>query len=134
MSYEILNPEALGAPRGYNNGLLAPARGRILFVAGQVAMDADGHVIDGDVAAQWARALENVLAVVRAAGGGATHIGRMTIFVTDRGEYMAARSALGAVWRRVMGSHYPAMTLVEVKGLVEDGAVVEIEATAVIPE
>jgi enamine deaminase RidA (YjgF/YER057c/UK114 family) len=134
MSYEILNPEALGAPRGYNNGLLAPARGRILFVAGQVAMDADGRVIDGDVAVQWARTLENVLAVVRAAGGGATHIGRMTIFVTDRGEYMAARSALGKVWRRVMGSHYPAMTLVEVKGLVEDGAVVEIEATAVIPE
>jgi enamine deaminase RidA (YjgF/YER057c/UK114 family) len=134
MSYEILNPEALGAPRGYNNGLLAPARGRILFVAGQVAMDADGRVIDGDVAVQWARTLENVLAVVRAAGGGATHIGRMTIFVTDRGEYMAARSALGEVWRRIMGSHYPAMTLVEVKGLVEDGAVVEIEATAVIPE
>lgn len=134
MSYEILNPEALGAPRGYNNGLLAPARGRILFVAGQVAMDAEGRVIDGDVAVQWARALENVLAVVRAAGGGATHIGRMTIFVTDRGEYMAARRALGEVWRRVMGSHYPAMTLVEVKGLVEDGAVVEIEATAVIPE
>jgi enamine deaminase RidA (YjgF/YER057c/UK114 family) len=134
MSYEILNPEALGAPRGYNNGLLAPAHGRILFVAGQVAMDADGRVIAGDVAVQWERALENVLAVVRAAGGGATHIGRMTIFVTDRGEYMAARSALGKVWRRVMGSHYPAMTLVEVKGLVEDGAVVEIEATAVIPE
>jgi enamine deaminase RidA (YjgF/YER057c/UK114 family) len=103
-------------------------------VAGQVAMDGDGRVIAGDVAAQWARALENVLAVVGAAGGDATHIGRMTIFVTDKAEYMAARMALGAVWRRIMGSHYPAMTLVEVKGLVEEGAVVEIEATAVIPD
>jgi enamine deaminase RidA (YjgF/YER057c/UK114 family) len=134
VSYEILNPESPGVTRGYNNGLLAPAGGRILFVAGQVAMDANGQVIDGDVAAQWARALENVMAVVRAAGGEATDIGRMTIFVTDKAEYMAARMALGTVWRRVMGSHYPAMTLVEVSGLVEEGAVVEIEATAVIPE
>jgi enamine deaminase RidA (YjgF/YER057c/UK114 family) len=134
VSYEILNPESLGAPKGYNNGLLAPAGGRVLFVAGQVAMDASGQVIDGDVAAQWARALENVLEVVRAAGGEATDIGRMTIFVTDKAEYMAARMALGSVWRRVMGSHYPAMTLVEVNGLIEEGAVVEIEATAVIPE
>lgn len=132
MSYEILNPESLGAPKGYSNGMLAPSGGRILFVAGQVAMDAGGQVIEGDVAAQWSRALENVLAVVRAAGGGPPDIGRMTIFVTDRAGYLAARPALGAVWRRVMGSHYPAMTLVEVKGLVEEGAVVEIEATAVI--
>jgi enamine deaminase RidA (YjgF/YER057c/UK114 family) len=132
VSYEILNPESLGAPKGYNNGMLAPAGGRILFVAGQVAMDGDGRVIEGDVAAQWSRALENVLAVVHAAGGGPADIGRMTIFVTDKAEYMAARMALGTVWRRVMGSHYPAMTLVEVKGLVEEGAVVEIEATAVI--
>lgn len=134
MSYEVLNPESLGAPRGYNNGMLAPPGGRLLFVAGQVAMDGDGRVIAGDMAAQWARALENVLAVVGAAGGDATHIGRMTIFVTDKAEYMAARLALGAVWRRIMGSHYPAMTLVEVTGLVEDEAVVEIEATAVIPD
>jgi enamine deaminase RidA (YjgF/YER057c/UK114 family) len=132
VSYEILNPESLGAPKGYSNGMLAPAGGRILFVAGQVAMDAEGRVIDGDVAAQWSRALENVLEVVRAAGGGPADIGRMTVFVTDKARYMAARPALGAVWRRVMGPHYPAMTLVEVKGLVEEGAVVEIEATAVI--
>lgn len=134
MSYEFLNPEALGAPKGYNHGALAHAGGRILFVAGQVATGADGLIIEGDVAAQWARSLENVLDVVRHAGGGAEDIGRMTIYVTDRSEYMAARAALGEVWRRVMGGHYPAMTLVEVKGLVEDRAVVEIEATAVIPD
>lgn len=132
MTFEILNPESLGAPKGYNHGMLAPAGGRILFVAGQVAMDGEGRVIEGDVAAQWGRALENVLAVVRDAGGVASDIGRMTIFVTDRAEYMAARMALGAVWRRVMGAHYPAMTLVEVTALVEERAVVEIEATAVI--
>jgi enamine deaminase RidA (YjgF/YER057c/UK114 family) len=134
VSYQVINPESLGAPRGYNNGMLASPGGRILFVAGQVATDGDGRVIAGDMAAQWARALENVLAVVGAAGGDATHIGRMTIFVTDKAEYLAARMALGAVWRRIMGSHYPAMTLVEVKGLVEEAAVVEIEATAVIPD
>jgi enamine deaminase RidA (YjgF/YER057c/UK114 family) len=80
----MINPESLGAPKGYNNGMLAPAGGRVLFVAGQVAMDAEGRVIDGDMAAQWERALENVLAVVRAAGGGPADIGRMTVFVTDK--------------------------------------------------
>lgn len=134
MSYEIINPESLGEPRGWNNGLLAPARGRLLFVAGQVAMGADGRVAAGDMAAQWSRALENVLAVVRAAGGGPEDIGRMTVYVTDRPAYLAGRKALAEVWGRHMGGHYPAMTLVEVKSLVEAGAVVEIEATAVIPD
>jgi enamine deaminase RidA (YjgF/YER057c/UK114 family) len=134
VSYEVINPEALGAPKGWNNGMLAPRGGRVLFVAGQVAMDRDGRVVEGDMAAQWARSLENVLEVVRAAGGGPEDIGRMTIFVTDRAAYQAALKPLGAVWRRLMGRHYPAMAVVEVKGLVEDGAVVEIEATAVIPD
>lgn len=135
MSYEIINPESLGEPRGWNNGLLAPAGGgRFLFVAGQVATGADGRVAAGDMAAQWSRALENVLAVVRAAGGGPEDIGRMTVYVTDLAAYLAGRKALGEVWGRHMGGHYPAMTLVEVKSLVEEGAVVEIEATAVIPD
>jgi enamine deaminase RidA (YjgF/YER057c/UK114 family) len=131
MSHDIVNPESLGEPKGWNNGMLAPAGGRVLFIAGQVAADADGAV-GGDVVAQWERALENVLAVVGAAGGGPEDIGRMTIFVTDRAAYLTARKALGGVWRRLMGRHYPAMSVVEVKGLVEEGAVVEIEATAVI--
>jgi enamine deaminase RidA (YjgF/YER057c/UK114 family) len=134
VTYQIFNPRELGEPRGWNNGLLAPRGGRVLFVAGQVAMDAGGRVIAGDMAAQWERALENVLAVVRGAGGRPEDIGRMTIFVTDRDAYLSALKPLGQVWRRLMGRHYPAMSVVEVKGLVEDGAVVEIEATAVIPD
>jgi enamine deaminase RidA (YjgF/YER057c/UK114 family) len=134
VSYRVINPDSLGEPRGWNNGMLAPAGGRVLFVAGQVAMDAAGRVVGGDMAAQWERALENVLAVVAAAGGGPADIGRMTVYVTDRAAYLAARKPLGVVWRRLMGRHYPAMSVVEVKGLVDEGAVVEIEATAVIPD
>lgn len=134
MSFQVINPEALGAPKGWNNGMLAPPGGRVLFVAGQVATDASGRVVEGDVASQWARALENVLAVVRGAGGGPEDIGRMTIYVTDKTDYLSSQKPLGEVWRRLMGRHYPAMAVVEVKGLVEHGAVVEIEATAVIPD
>jgi enamine deaminase RidA (YjgF/YER057c/UK114 family) len=107
--------------------MLGPAGGRILFVAGQTAADSGGLV------EQWSRALERVLAVVRAAGGAPEHIGRMTVYVADRAAYLAARQALGEVHRRHMGKHYPAMALVEVSALVDDGALVEIEATAVIP-
>lgn len=131
--FEVVNPPALTRPRGFNHGMLAPAGGRVLFVAGQTAQDADGRIVGGGMAAQWDRALANVLEVVRAAGGGPEHIGRMTIWVTDRDAYLAARAALGAVWRERMAGHYPAVALVEVSGLVDDGAVVEIEATAVLP-
>jgi enamine deaminase RidA (YjgF/YER057c/UK114 family) len=134
MTYHRVNPDALAEPRGWNHGMLAPAGGRVLFVAGQVAMDAAGRVVGGDMAAQWERALENVLAVVAAAGGGPADIGRMTVYVTDLEAYRAARKPLGQVWRRLMGRHYPAMSVVEVKGLVDESAVVEIEATAVIPD
>lgn len=134
MSYEIINPAELGEPKGWNNGMLAPAGGRLLFVAGQVATGTDGRIVAGGMAAQWERALENVLVVVSAAGGAATDIGRMTIYVTDRVAYLEARKPLASVWRRRMGRHYPALSVIEVSGLVEEGAVVEIEATAVIPQ
>lgn len=134
MSFEVVNPESLGAPRGYNHGLLAPRAGRTLFVAGQTATDETGAVIGGGFVEQFQRALERVVAVVRAAGGGAADIGRMTIYVTDLAAYRSSRESLGAAYRRVMGRHYPAMALVEVSGLVDAGAVVEIEATAVVAE
>jgi enamine deaminase RidA (YjgF/YER057c/UK114 family) len=126
MSFEIINPESLGRPSGWNNGMLGPAGGRVLFVAGQAAPAAGGLV------AQWEAALERVLAVVRAAGGAAQDIGRMTVFVTDRTAYLAQLKPLGEVHRRLMGRHYPAMALVEVKALVDRHALVEIEATAVL--
>ncbi len=131
--FEILNPAALGEPQGWNHGLLAPPGGRVLFVAGQIAAGPGGDIETADFAAQFALALDRVLAVVRAAGGEPSHIGRMTIYVTDLAAYRDARSELGAAWRARLGRHYPAMSLVEVSGLVDVGAQVEIEATAVVP-
>lgn len=134
MSFEIINPDELGPPKGWNNGMLAPVGGRILFVAGQVGSDGAGRVDASGFVEQFGRALENVLTVVRDAGGGPEDIGRLTIYVTDREEYLASRKPLGEKYRALMGSHYPAIALVEVAGLVEKNAVVEIEATAVLSE
>jgi enamine deaminase RidA (YjgF/YER057c/UK114 family) len=130
--YRIINPAALGAPKGWNNGMLAPADGRILFVAGQTARDATGKVPAVGFVEQFGRALDNVLAVVREAGGGPEHVGRLTIYVTDLNAYRTSLTPLGDVYRRLMGRHYPAMALVQVTGLVDPNAVVEIEATAVV--
>jgi enamine deaminase RidA (YjgF/YER057c/UK114 family) len=130
--FAIVNPEELGAPRGWNNGMLARAGGRTLFVAGQTARDGSGAVPPGEFAAQFDAALGNVLAVVRGAGGAPEDIGRFTIYVTDVARYRASLKALGDVYRRRMGRHYPAMALVEVRALVDPNAMVEIEATAVL--
>jgi NAD(P)-dependent dehydrogenase (short-subunit alcohol dehydrogenase family) len=130
--FAIINPEELGAPRGWNNGMLARAGGRMLFIAGQTARDGSGRVPAGDFVSQFDRALQNVLTVLRQAGGTAADIGRFTIYVTDVAQYRASLKLLGAVYRRLMGAHYPAMALVEVKGLVDEQALVEIEATAVL--
>lgn len=131
---EPIDPEALGGRgRGYSNGILAPAGARLLLVAGQVGWDRERRMVEGGFAAQFERALANVVEVVRAAGGAPEHLARVTIYVVDRNEYSAMLSAVGAAWRRVVGSHYPAMALVEVAGLLEPGARVEIEATAALP-
>jgi len=130
--YAIINPTELGAPRGWNNGMLAPAGGRVLFIAGQSARDGSGRVEAADFVSQFDRALGNVLAVLREAGGEPVHIGRLTIYVTDMAQYRASLKPLGEAYRRRMGTHYPAMALVEVKSLVDPNAVVEIEATAVL--
>ena len=133
MSHVKINPESLGAPKGYSNGVLTPAGGRVLFVAGQVAWDEEQRVVSDDFALQFGQALKNVVTVVTAAGGGPEHLARMTIVVTSKDEYVAAAKAIGAAYRALMGRHYPAMTLVEIKALLEEGAKVEIEATAVLP-
>lgn len=126
----FINPDALATPKGYNHGVLST--GRILFVAGQIGWDRNEKLVDG-FAAQFEVALANVLEVVHAAGGNPQDIGRFTIFVKDKSEYLKLRKEVGASYRQQMGRHYPAMSLVVVKDLLEEGALVEIEATAVIP-
>ena len=123
---ELVNPEELGTGRGFSHGAIAPPGASILFVAGQTAPDADGFV------AQFAAALDRVLAVVRDAGGEPEDVARMTVWVTDMTAYRDSLSKLGEVWRARMGRHYPAMALVEVRSLVDPAASVEIEATAAI--
>ncbi len=130
--FAIVNPAELGAPRGCNNGMLAHARGRMTFIAGQTARDGSGQVSGGDFVSQFDRALANVLAVLHQAGGEPGDVGRFTIYVTDIAQYRASLKPLGEVYRRQMGTHFPAMALVEVGSLVDPQAVVEIEATAVL--
>jgi len=125
-----VNPSSLVAPRGYNHGM--KGTGELLFVAGQVGWDREGRMVPGDFVAQFAQALENVLAVVAAAGGTPSSVARLTLYVTDKREYRARQRELGQAYRRLMGKHFPAMALVEVAGLLEDDARVEIEATALL--
>jgi NAD(P)-dependent dehydrogenase (short-subunit alcohol dehydrogenase family)/enamine deaminase RidA (YjgF/YER057c/UK114 family) len=130
--FAIINPEELGAPRGWNNGMLARGGGRMLFIAGQTARDGSGRVPPTAFVDQFDRALGNVLAVLHEGGGEPADIGRFTIYVTDIAHYRGSLKELGHVYRRRMGKHFPAMALVEVKALVDPDALVEIEATAVL--
>lgn len=132
MTFERINPDELGPPRGWTNGMLAPVGGRVCFIAGQDAATADGEVETDDFVEQFGIALRKTLTVVREAGGDARSIGRMTIYVTDLDVYRASRKALGSVYQAHMDLHYPAMALVEVSRLVDPRGLVEIEATAVI--
>ena len=133
MTIRRIDPEELGRPVGWTNGILGPPGGRVLFVAGQTAARGEERDLRGrDMTDQWDGALTNVLSVVRAAGGSVEDVVRMTIYVVDLPAYRAAREAIGEVWRRHMGRHYPAASLVEVSALLDEGALVEIEATAVI--
>ena len=126
----IINSKELSAPRGYSHGILTT--GRLLFVAGQVGWNARAEIVSDRFVEQFDQALANVLSVVTEAGGAPESIARLTIYVTDKAEYLAAQQEIGGRYRARMGKHYPAMTLVEVKALLEDGARVEIEATAVL--
>lgn len=129
----ILQPEGWAPPRGYANGV--EARGRMVFVGGQIGWDpATGEFASDDFAAQAGQALRNVAAVLAEAGAGPQHVVRLTWYVTDRAAYLASARELGAAYRAVFGRHFPAMAVVVVTGLVEERAGVEIEATAVVPE
>jgi creatinine amidohydrolase len=133
MPLQIIHPAERARPRGFSHGVLAPAGTRALYVAGQTAADDQGVVTDVAFTAQFENALRKVLDVVRTAGGDATHIARMTVYVTDVEMYRVSRGPIGDAWRRHMGTHYPAMALIGVSALVDRGAQVEIEATAILP-
>jgi len=129
---EILQPPGWPRPRGYSNGVAA--RGRQVFVSGMIGWNDQGEFEADGFADQARQALLNVVAVLREAGAGPQHIVRMTWYVVDRREYLAAARELGAAYREIIGAHYPAMTAVEVRALIEERARVEIEVTAVVPD
>lgn len=128
--FKAINPEQWLPARGYNNGMLS--QGGMLFIAGQIAWDKDQRVVSDDFATQFEQALNNVIAIAQAAGGAAENIGKLTIYVTDKQEYLRDLKSVGTAYRRLMGKHFPAMALVEVKALLEPTAKVEIEAIAII--
>lgn len=128
-----INPPELGTPRGYANGMMAASGGRLLFIAGQIAWDREQKIVSDDFAEQFERALDNVLAVVRTARGVPEHLAQLTIYVVDKQAYLGALEAIGIAYRTRMGDHYPAMALVEVQGLLDPQAKVEIQGIAVIP-
>lgn len=131
MTLHLLQPDGWAAPRGYSNGVVAT--GRQLYVAGQIGWDAQQRIVPGGLVPQVRQALENIVTVLATGGARPEHLVRLTWYLTDRAAYLAAAKAIGAVYREVIGRHYPAMTAVEVSALMEAEAVVEIEATAVIP-
>jgi enamine deaminase RidA (YjgF/YER057c/UK114 family) len=132
MALKLINPGSLGTPRGYSNGVLADAGGRLLIVAGQIAWNEKHEIVSHDFAEQFDRALANVISVVKEAGGTPADIARLVIYVTNKTEYHQRTHDVGARYRAHMGKHFPAMVLVEVKGLLEDAAQVEIEALAIL--
>jgi len=130
--HDILQPPGWPRPRGYSNGIAA--RGRLVFTAGVIGWDEHEQFPAGDLAGQFRQVLVNTLAILREAGAGPEHIVRMTWYVTDRQDYLDNGRALGALWREMIGRHYPAMAVVEVSALIEPKAKLEIETIAVVPE
>lgn len=147
MKMEIIQPHGWAAPKGYSNGILVSGPCRWLHVAGQIAWDAQARLVGGPESAsaegaargghfgkQFAQALRNVVDVVRSAGGQPEHLVSMTVYVTDKQAYLNDLPAVGQAWRELVGRHYPAMALVQVADLLEEGAMVEIEARAALPD
>ncbi|PKP85136.1 MAG: enamine deaminase RidA [Alphaproteobacteria bacterium HGW-Alphaproteobacteria-2] len=129
---QVLQPPGWARPKGYANGVTA--RGTMVFVAGQVGWDETETFRSADFADQGEQALKNIVAILAQAGAGPQHIVRLTWFVTDTAEYLASQQRLGAAYRRVIGAHFPAMSVIGIMALYETGAKLEIEATAVIPD
>lgn len=130
---EVLQPPGWAKPKGYANGMAA--KGRLVFVAGQIGWNPESCQFEtDDFAEQTAQALRNVAAVLTEAGADPSHVTRMTWYITDKAAYLGSLREIGRAWREILGKHYPAMAVVVVSALIEDRAKVEIEATAVVPE
>lgn len=133
MRIESVQPDGWKRPRGYSNGTSVEGARRLVFVAGQIAWDAEQHLVGaGDFAAQFRQALANVVAVVSAAGGAPGELASVTIYVKDKRAYLAAAKELGTIWRELVGAHYPSVALVQVADLLDEGALVEIQAIAAL--
>jgi enamine deaminase RidA (YjgF/YER057c/UK114 family) len=133
METTFVNPPSLTQPRGYTHGIKTLGASALLFLGGQVGWDKNGHLVgENDIVTQFDQALENLLAVVRESGGRAENIVKLNIYVTDKQAYLSKARETGQAYRKHMGKHFPAMTLVEVKSLYEEGAMVEIEGMAVL--
>jgi enamine deaminase RidA (YjgF/YER057c/UK114 family) len=130
---EVLLPEGWAPPIGYSNGIAVDA-GRIVFIAGQVGWDAQQKFHSEEIAPQFEQALQNILAVLGKAGGKPEHICRITAYCCDKPAYLAARRELGAIWRKYMGKHFPAMSMIFVSDLLDSPGKIELEATAVVPK
>jgi enamine deaminase RidA (YjgF/YER057c/UK114 family) len=128
---QVLQPPGWARPKGFSNGIVC--RGNLVFIAGQVGWTGQGEWKERSFAGQFRQALANILEVLKEAKGGPEHIVRLTWYVLDKKEYLASLAEVGKAYRELMGRHYPAMAVVQVSGLVEDEARLEIEATAVIP-
>ena len=128
----VIQPKGWPRPRGYSHGMVAP--GRLLAIAGQIGNQPASMDMPRGLVPQFAQCLDNIVQVVNSAGGAATDIISMTIFVTDQRQYHAASADIGTAWRKRFGKHFPAMTLVEVKALMEPHALVEIQALAVLAD
>ncbi|HMI41876.1 MAG TPA: RidA family protein [Sphingomicrobium sp.] len=129
---KVLLPPGWPQPKGYSNAIAA--RGRTIYTAGVVGWDETQHFVSDTLSGQFAQVLRNIVAILAVDGAGPANIVRMTCYVTDRDAYVAGLAEIGAAWKAIIGPHYPAMALVEVSRLVEPAAMIEIEATAVVPE
>lgn len=132
MQIVIINPSELARPRGYNHGIKISGAANLVFLGGQVGWNGEGRLVsESDIVLQFDQALKNILSVVQAAGGGAESIVKLNLYVTNKEAYLGAQRQLGESYRKHMGKHFPAMTLVEVRSLYEPGAMVEIDGMAV---
>jgi enamine deaminase RidA (YjgF/YER057c/UK114 family) len=133
MTARILHPPTWSPPVGYANGVSAP-EGRLVFIAGQVGWDAEQKFHSDQLVPQFDQALKNILAILEQAGGAPSDVCRLTAYCIDRPAYLAGRAELGRIWKRLMGAHYPAMSMIFVADLLDHPAKIELEATAVIPD